>query len=170
LAIDGIRSAFLFEGSMRQAIHELKYRSHQSLAETLARLMADYWRANPLPGDVLVAVPLHPARLRERGYNQAELLAHALGGMIGLPVMRAGLRRVRHTRPQMSLDAADRHENVQSAFDYRPATQDGADGVRGQRVLLVDDVCTTGSTLEACGLALRAAGAASVWGFTLARA
>jgi ComF family protein len=170
LAIDGIRSAFIFEGGVRQAIHELKYRHHHALAATLAGLMAEHWRFNPLPADVLVAVPLHPARLRERGYNQAELLAHALGGMIGLPVMASGLRRVRHTRPQMSLDAADRRGNVQAAFHYQPGERGDGNAARGQRVLVVDDVCTTGSTLEACSLALKAAGASSVWGFTLARA
>ena len=170
LAIDGIRSAFLFEGSVRQAIHELKYRHRQSLAVTLAGLMADHWRSEPLPADLVVAVPLHPARLRERGYNQAELLARALGGMIGLPVLSSGLRRVRHTRPQMSLDAADRRGNVQDAFSYRAPTRGDGNTVRGRRVLVIDDVCTTGSTLEACSLALKGAGAASVWGFALARA
>lgn len=170
LAIDGIRSAFLFEGGVRQAIHELKYRHHHSLAATLAGLMADYWRSNPLPADILVAVPLHPARLRERGYNQAELLAYALGGMIGLPMMATGLKRVRHTQPQMSLDAADRRGNVQAAFSYQPPERGDGNPATGRRVLVVDDVCTTGSTLEACSLALKAGGASSVWGFTLARA
>jgi ComF family protein len=170
LAIDGIRSAFLFEGGVRQAIHELKYRHHQALAVILASLMAAHWRANPLPADVLVAVPLHPARLRERGYNQAELLGRALGGMIGMPVMTGGLRRVRHTQPQMSLDSAHRRGNVQDAFIYQPPASGHGNAVEGRRVLVVDDVCTTGSTLEACSLALKAAGAAGVWGFTLAHA
>jgi ComF family protein len=170
LAIDGIRSAFRFEGGVRQAIHQLKYRQHHALAATLAGLMAERWRSNPLPADMVVAVPLHPARLRERGYNQAELLAHAFGGMIGLPVMAGGLRRVRHTRPQMSLDAAERRGNVQAAFDYQPPEEGNGKTAHGRRILVVDDVCTTGSTLEACSRALKAAGAASVWGFTLARA
>ncbi len=170
LTIDGIRSVFVFEGGVRQAIHQLKYRNHQSIAVSLARLMADYWHANPMLIDLLISVPLHPARQRERGYNQAELLARALGSMISLPVVSSGLRRLRHTRPQMSLDATQRRENVRGAFIYQSSEASGGNAVSGQHVLVIDDVCTTGSTLEACSLALKAAGACAVWGFTLARA
>jgi ComF family protein len=170
LSIGGIRSAFLFTGGVRQAIHRLKYDNRRSLTEILARLMADYWRENPMPVDLLVPVPLHPARQRERGYNQAELLARSLGGMIDLPVVITGLRRVRHTPPQMSLSAADRRENVWGAFVYRAEAGDDDNPISDQRILVIDDVCTTGSTLEACSLALKAAGASAVWGFTLARA
>jgi ComF family protein len=130
--------------------------------------MADYWLENPMPVDLVAPVPLHPAHQRERGYNQADLLARVFGRMIGMPVGAVGLRRVRHTRSQMSLNAADRRENVHAAFSYQ--ARDNVHGVSGQRVLIVDDVCTTGSTLEACSVALKAAGAAGVWGFTLARA
>ena len=181
LAIDGIRSVVLFEHGARQAIHQFKYRDRQALALPLARLMAEYWRANPMPADLITSVPLHPARQRERGYNQADLLAQAVGRVIGIPVGTARLKRVRHTRSQMSLNAADRRENVHNAFVCEvpaggevPAPSSRGSGcadlgVSGQRVLVVDDVCTTGSTLEACSVALKAAGASSVWGFTLAR-
>jgi ComF family protein len=152
---------------VRQAIHRLKYDNRQTLAVELARLMSDHWRTNPMPVDLLISVPLHPVRQRERGYNQAELLARAFGDMIGLPVVTTGLRRVRHTRPQMSLNASGRRENVQGAFIYESRA---GNAISGQRVLVIDDVCTTGSTLEACSLALKAAGAVAVWGFTLARA
>jgi len=158
---------FLFEGGIRQAIHRLKYGDRHSLSVTLARLMADFWRANPMPADLLMPVPLHPARQRERGYNQSDLLARALGDMINLPVVTAGFKRVRHTQPQMSLHAADRRDNVQDAFVYESR---GGNALTGQRVAVIDDVCTTGSTLEACSLALRRSGASVVWGFTLARA
>lgn len=170
MLIDGIRSVLLYEGEVRQAIHLLKYRNRRALVTTLAALMVEHWQANPLPADVLVAVPLHPARQRERGYNQAELLARMLGDRIGLPVTTAGLRRVRHTRPQMSLNAPDRRKNVEGAFVCPALKGDGDVSIRGRRVLVVDDVCTTGSTLEACSLALKTAGASSVWGFTLAHA
>jgi ComF family protein len=166
LAIDGIRSALLFEGGVREAIHQLKYSNRQTLAGILAGMMANCWQANPVPVDLLIPVPLHPFRLRERGYNQSDLLARALGTMIGLPVVTNGLRRVRHTQPQMSLQAADRRENVQGAFIYQTR---GSKTISRQRVLIIDDVCTTGSTLEACSLALKAAGASAVWAFTLAR-
>ncbi|GAB4526541.1 MAG: hypothetical protein Kow0063_00920 [Anaerolineae bacterium] len=152
---------------MRKAIHLFKYRNQHAIAPVLAGLMADFWHANPLPADLLIPVPLHPARQRERGYNQADLLARALGDMINLPVITAGFKRVRHTQPQMSLGAADRRDNVQDAFAYLPRADNE---VSGQQVVLIDDVCTTGSTMEACSLALKAAGASVVWGFTLARA
>ena len=167
MAIDGIRSVFLFEGGVRQAIHRLKYDDRHSLVVTLVRLMADFWRANPMPADLLIPVPLHPVRQRERGYNQSDLLAQALGDMISLPVVTTGFRRVRNTRPQVDLDSADRRENVQGAFAFQPR---GGVAVCGQRIVVIDDVCTTGSTLEACSTALRSAGASTVWGFTLARA
>ena len=170
LAIEGIRSVFLFSGGVRQAIHCLKYNNRHSLAGILARLMADYWRENPMPVDLLVPVPLHPARQRKRGYNQAELLARSLRGMIDLPVLNTGLRRVRRTPPQMSLSAADRRENVWGAFAYHAEAGDDDNPISDRRILVIDDVCTTGSTLEACSLALKAAGACAVWGFTLARA
>ncbi len=175
-AIDGMRSVVLFEREAREAVHLLKYGNRPVLAEPLARLMADYWRANPIPVDLVTAVPLHPARQRERGYNQADLLARAFGRMIDVPVGLAVLKRVRHTRPQVSLNAAQRRENMQSAFAAATPAQfskrQGGDSlvVSGRRVLVIDDVRTTGSTLEACSLALKAAGASSVWGFTLARA
>jgi competence protein ComFC len=171
MAIDGIRSAYLFEGVVRQAVHQLKYSNRQGLAVPLARLMARYWRANPIPVNLIVSVPLHPARQRERGYNQADLLACALGGMIDVAVVTKGLRRVRHTQPQVSLNATERCENVRGAFIYQVSEKGYSDlAVNGRSVLVIDDVCTTGSTLEACSLALKAAGASTVWGFTLARA
>jgi len=164
-AIDGIRSVAVFEGPLRQAVHAFKYRGLRSLAAPLASLMVVYCRRDPLPADVIVPVPLHRSRLRERGYNQAALLAQALGNEIGLPVRKDWLVRTRATPPQVGLDASERKMNVAGAFHCR----DG-DAVAGCRVLLVDDVCTTGATLESCSLALRQAGARSVWAFTLARA
>lgn len=164
-AIDGIRSVAFFEGPLRQAVHAFKYRGLRSLAAPLASLMAVYCRRDPLPADAIVPVPLHRSRLRERGYNQAALLARALGAEIGLPVHEDWLVRTRATPPQVGLDASGRKMNVAGAFHCR----DG-DAVAGCRVLLVDDVCTSGATLESCSLALCQAGARSVWAFTLARA
>ena len=166
--IDGIRSVVLLEGGAREAVHRLKYGGCSSLASPLARLMAEYWRVSPLPADVVAAVPLHIARQRERGYNQAHLLGRELGRLLGLPPVSGTLTRARNTRAQVGLDACERHANVRGAFEYESPRR--GDGVRGLRVLLVDDVCTTGATLEACSTALKAAGAASVWGLTLARA
>lgn len=162
--IDAIRSVARFGGPLREAIHWLKYRNLQALASPLGKLMADNWKADPLPADLLIAVPLHPRRERERGYNQAHLLAEALGRETGLPVSKGILSRRRETKSQVDLNAAERKANVHGAFHCEPGRIDG------RRIVLIDDVCTTGATLEACSIALRQAGAASVCGLTLARA
>ena len=108
-------------------------------------------------------VPLHPKRLRERGYNQASLLAKKLSRLGGLPVVEDTLIRVRDALPQArTRSAIERRQNVQDAFVCHQ-------GLEGKQVLLIDDVCTTGATLDACAIALKAAGAGSVWGLTVAR-
>ena len=164
LEIDGIRSAVMFEGPLRQAIHHLKYSGRTSLAEPLGAFLSAKWQADPLPADTIVPVPLHASRVRERGYNQSLLLAEQLSRASGLVLNESMLTRVRATAPQVTLNAAERKLNVRDAF------QAPGDAARDRRVLLVDDVCTTGATLESCSLALRRAGAASVWAMTLARA
>jgi ComF family protein len=162
--IDGIRSPFRFDEVIRKAIHELKYRSLKAISPCLAELLADYLRANPLPGEALVCVPLHPRRLRERGYNQSSLLARELGRRIGLPVIEDCLIRVKQAQPQVrAVDVEERRKNVVDAFVCRD------EKVSGKKIVLVDDVCTSGATLESCAAALKNKGAASVWGLTLAR-
>ncbi len=163
-ALGGIRSAAFFEGPLQQALHSLKYKRDVILADTLARPLCEAWRRYALPGDLVVPVPLSAERLRERGYNQADLLARGLAELAGLPYAPDGAARVRHTDSQVGLAAGARRRNVAGAFRGQ------ARRVAGRQVILVDDVCTTGSTLAACAEALRAAGAVSVWGFTLARA
>ena len=163
LHIDSIRSAVYFEGTVRRAVHLLKYRGREEVAEPLGTLLAEYWRTHPQPVDVIVPVPLHADRLRERGYNQAALLAYALGRLVGLPVDESLLVRQRATAPQVKLDARQRRENVRAAFRC-PAD------VSDMHLLLIDDVATTGATLEACAAALHEHGAASVRALTLARA
>jgi ComF family protein len=165
----------MLQNGARQAIHHFKYGNRPSLAAPLASLMADYWTASPLQADLIVSVPLHVARQRERGYNQAHLLACVLGQMVGLPLATNTLRRTRRTRVQVGLDATERQLNVRDAFACQVPARGEVSGqhrttVEGRQILLVDDVCTTGATLEACTMALREAGAATVWGFTLAHA
>jgi len=163
--IDGIRSAAYFENeSLRPAIHFLKYKNHKMVAAILAEILADACRRFNLSSDVILPVPLHSTRYRERGYNQSELLARQLGTLLDRPVNTTTLVRVRKTRSQMELGASERHQNVTDAFAC------GHDDLLGQVVLLIDDVCTTGSTLDACADALKQTGVAFVWGMTLAKA
>lgn len=116
-----------------------------------------------MPADVLIPVPLHRCRERERGYNQSELLARELGTLIGLPVATEVLRRTRDTPPQVSMSGhRERRRNIADAFQCTGE-------LSRQRVLLIDDVVTTGSTMAACAGPLKAAGATSVWGLALAR-
>jgi len=162
--IDGIRSPFRFDGIIRQAIHQLKYKNLRALAVPLAKFLQDYLVTNPVPGEVLVPVPLHQKRLRERGYNQSSLLAQELGKLINLPVADNCLIRQKHAPPQArSSSVDDRRSNVADAFACRDQR------LKDKRVLLIDDVSTSGATLDACAGTLKAAGATSVWGLVLAR-
>ena len=163
-SIDGIRSPFRFDGTIRQAIHQFKYNNLRALAVPLSCLLRDYITSNPIPADFLVPVPLHPKRLRERGYNQSVLLAQKLGKLITRPVVEDCLIRVRLALPQASTaNVAERRRNVAGAFSCR----DGR--VQNRTVLLIDDVATSGATLDACASALKAGGAAQIWGLVLAR-
>jgi len=162
--IDGIRSPFRFDGAVRRAVHELKYHNLKAISGCLAELLVAYLQANSVTGEILVPVPLHPRRLRQRGYNQSSLLARELGKLTTLPVIEDCLFRSKGSLPQAkTATVEDRRSNVANAFACRDQR------LSGRHVLLVDDVCTSGATLEACAAALKATGAISVWGLTLAR-
>ena len=161
---DGLCAAFVYQGVVQELVRALKYRGTTALAPAMASLMAETARQERLAPDVVVPVPLSGLRRRTRGYNQAEALARALGVELGLPLLPRALQRRRHTPPQArSADAEERRRNVAGAFRVR----DGE--VAGRRVLLVDDVTTTGATLAACAQALKEAGARSVWALAFAR-
>jgi len=134
------------------------------LAALLAGMLYDYLRENPISADVLVPVPLHPNRLNQRGYNQSLLLARELGKLNGMPVISSSLVRRLNTPPQArTANSTERHLNMRGAFTL-------ADGkLKDKRVLLIDDVSTSGATLDACASALKGGGASSVWGLTVAR-
>ena len=155
-AFDGVRAPYQMEGTIQDAIHSLKYRGLKAAAPKLAELLARYLADHPVP------VPLHPRRLRSKGYNQSALLAKTLSKKLGLEMNQRLMTRTRNTPPQVNASRVDRRDNVQGSFRC-----DGP--VDNQAVILVDDVATTGSTLSACASALKAAGAASVWGLVLAR-
>jgi ComF family protein len=154
------RTAVLFRGPARALVHELKYRHGLHVLEDLAALMAN----NPhtaafLRGTVLVPVPLHPRKLRERGYNQAEELAKALARELGGGTRVAGLlRREADTQTQTTLDRARRRANLKNAFALAPGVVITTD----LRHVLIDDVFTTGSTLNTCASVLRRAGCLNV--------
>ena len=160
----GLLRSLGFDGVMRQAIHQLKYRNLRALAVPLAKLLNDYLSTNPVPGEVLVPVPLHQKRLRERGYNQSSLLAQELSKLINLPVVDDCLIRQRHDHPQARASNLDeRRSNVADAFTCRDRR------LGDKQVLLMDDVSTSGATLDACAVALKKSGAISVWALVLAR-
>ena len=162
--IDGIRSPFHFDGLMREAIYQLKYKNLRALVVPLAHLLYDYLITNPIPGETLVPVPLHQKRLRERGYNQSNLLARELSKLSNLPVVDDCLARQHSTPPQArTANVKQRQNNVANAFICYD------EKLKDKRVLLIDDVSTSGATLNACAAALKSAGAASVWGLTMAR-
>jgi ComF family protein len=162
--MDGVQAAVTFEGAIRRAIHELKYRGRTELASPLAELMVTAWGSGLFPVDCVMPVPLHPRRIQERGYNQATLIAELFAQQTHLPILADALVRTRMTESQTSLGAFARRKNVDGAFTARSSM------VRGRSILLVDDVCTTGSTLQACADALREGGASQVYALTVARA
>ena len=162
----GIRSAravWPYEGSVREIVRHYKYNGLRSLAPSLASEMGhvlDEW--SPAI-DLIANVPVHPARLRERGFDQAELLARELSRAAAIPFV-AALARVRETAVQArAMNAAQRSENVRGAFHVP-----NPDGVGRSSILLIDDVLTTGATLTEAARALRRAGARTVYALTLA--
>ena len=167
------RAVAAYRNGMREAIHALKYGGRTAVAPPLAGLLADVGAsllADPAgassaaPFDAIVPMPLHPARLAERGFNQAELLAAGCAARWRRPLSRRALVRARATRPQTELDAAERRRNVAGAFAVGRAAE-----VTGRRLLLIDDVLTTGATAWAAARALRQGGAEAVSVLVLAR-
>jgi len=161
---DQALSVGYFEGSLRQAIHQFKYRPCKALGEPLGAWMSHNVRQLSRI-DIIMPVPLHRTRLRQRGFNQALILAHPLSIANKISLSYDNLYRVRPTRPQVELSGDDRIKNVNGAFALkRPAD------VKEKAILLIDDVFTTGATLNECAAVLKAAGAGFVTALTLARA
>jgi ComF family protein len=154
-----------FAGTTRRALHQLKYTGERRLAMPLGGVVAARWRRAGAGGDVLVNVPVHDGRRRERGYDQAALVARVAAEALGLPYAPA-LERTRATTAQYRLDRRHRASNVHDAFAVGPGHRAA---VKGRWVVLVDDVVTTGATLCEAARALLDAGAAAVSAVTVAR-
>lgn len=157
-----VRIAYVFASPIREAIHELKYRRQRRVARALGGLLAAHLHSWAGSISAVVAVPMHAERLRERGFNQAEALAREAAAIAGVPFCAEGLVRVRATVQQAQLNARERQNNVLGAFAWQGGTPPS-------RVVLIDDVLTTGATMDACAASLLAAGAERVYGLALAR-
>jgi ComF family protein len=152
-----------YEGPIESAVHRFKYGGWRRLAGPLAQLIAERLAVEGVAARWVVSVPLHASRHRQRGFNQSELLAGELRRRLALRSPPGVLVRTRATPPQVGHDRKRRFENVAGAFVWEGA------GLAGEAVLLVDDVATTGATLDACAAALRAGGSGPVTGVSVAR-
>ena len=154
-----------FNGPARASVHALKYDGERRLVAPLAELMAARWQRVGIGGDLLVPVPVHAQKRRDRGFDQAELLARGVGRSLGIPVVYA-LERAARTTAQHQLGRSARQSNVAHAFGVAPRH---VSDVKGRWIVLVDDVVTSGATLAGCAAALHVAGAYAVSALTLAR-
>lgn len=166
-AFAAARAAVLFAGPVRELIHRFKYgkkvQHSRPLALLAARQLGEFAAANA--ADLIIPVPLHVKRLRQRGFNQAVLLGEILAKKWRLPLSRKNLSRIRWTEPQINLTAAERKQNVRGAFALKDAA-----AIRERRIILLDDVYTTGSTVAECARTLKKGGAEAVFVVTVARA
>lgn len=163
---DGLAAPYLYEGRIMDAIHQMKYAGKTYLADSLGPLIASFatkWLDNP-EGLLMMPVPLHPKKLRERGFNQSLLLARTMMPILGTELDFLSLRRVIYTRSQTGLKSEERKRNVRRAF-----TIDGQRELEGKTVILVDDVATTGNTMNECARVLKKAGVEKVFCLVLAR-
>lgn len=165
--ITALRGASEYKEPLRACIHALKYDGNTRLSEPLGLLLARAYRRYGIAADALLPVPLHQERYAQRGYNHAALLAEACARHLHLPCYEDLLVRHRATLSQVGLGPGERRQNVQGAFACSPAFARGA--LYGKTLAIIDDVCTSGATLEACAAPLFAAGARVVWGLALAR-
>lgn len=166
-SFESIRSVCLYDGKIKEIIHSFKYSGKEYLGEYLNGLLAGYIRGGrDFPSDEIdsvVPVPLHWSRKFKRGYNQAEILAGGVAGVLKKELVPDAVVRIKPTKPQFGLSREERFENTKGVFSVRKKGL-----IKDKVVLLVDDVCTTGSTFEGCSHALKSAGAAKIYGLTLA--
>lgn len=167
LLLQGVRSVHLYRGALHNAIHALKYQGQQRLAEPLGLLLARAFMHYGMRADALIPLPLHAQRQQQRGYNQATLLARICAAHLKVPCLEDVVIRPRSTHVQVGLNAWQRQQNVYGAFALAPGARTGT--LANATLVLIDDVCTTGATLEACAAPLYAAGIRAIWGLVLGR-
>ena len=160
-----LKSYAVYQDPLKSAIQQFKYKRNLGLGEIFAGDLMDILKKSNWQIDLIVPVPLSKTRIRERGYNQALVLARPLGWKMEIPVQENLLVRHRDTKPQVGLSLAEREQNLQDAF----RTKDSG-CIAGKNILIVDDVITSGSTMNACAKAFHEAGAGAVYGVSLARA
>jgi ComF family protein len=167
--INGLVSLYVFEkeGVFQVIVHNLKYSGVQALGVELGRRLGKVVVERGIHADAIIPVPLHRRKLRERGYNQAELIARGLSEVSGIPVRCDLVRRKKYTTTQTQLTLTERRANMEEAFEVSPIRKCEA---RDKTFIVIDDVVTTGSTMIACASALRAAGALGVIGASAALA
>ena len=154
---------FLRRGRVQHLLHQLKYRGQRDVGLVIGRWYGHELAQHHFQFDLIVPVPLHPSKLAKRGYNQSDPFAEGMAESLRTPWHAAGLRRLEHTDSQTRKNRLERWQNVAEVFEVADSTL-----VRGKHVLVVDDVLTTGATLEACAIALLAAGATEVSVATIA--
>jgi ComF family protein len=158
---DEFISFFLFtqEGGFRHVIHALKYQKFMSIGIRLGEIIGTEFLAQNITFDVIVPVPLHRVKLRERGYNQSYLIARGISSVLGKPIAAGCLRRIKNTASQTKLSVEDRQRNMHNAFTISPKHEYQ---VKNKSCLLVDDIITTGATVKACAKTLQKAGTARI--------
>lgn len=158
-----VRCPLFFREPLKTIIHQMKYSGLYTLAYPLGQIMVDYWPDWDDTPDVIIPIPLHANRLKKRGFNQSALLAVMIGDQVDIPVNSNDLVRIKNTKPQVGLSPDKRKENVHNAFQANVA------GIKGKHILLIDDVFTTGATMNAACQSLQDSGAIKVSAFCLAR-
>ncbi|GHO84563.1 ComF family protein [Dictyobacter formicarum] len=167
LQLSGVRAPGSYQEPLRSCIRALKYQGNRRLSEPLGQLLAQAYHKYAMRADLVIPVPLHQEKLQQRGYNQSQLLAESCARQLQLPLSTTLIHRIHSAPAQVTLTAQQRRKNLQGAF--RCTQNHTTQSLLNRRILIIDDVCTTGATLEACAAPLFAAGARAVWGLVLAR-
>ena len=159
--INDLVSCFVFEeeGPFQHIAHALKYKEHKSIGVNLGKRLGETLKEWNLNIDILIPIPLHRIKYRERGYNQSEFIAHGISSIIGKPVVPNAVRRTRHTQTQTKLNIEERRKNMEHAFELVPHS---SNILSGKKCLLVDDVITTGATANSCAQVILSAGATKI--------